>query len=322
MAKRDSGSKYWTFTSFADKEGFLWWEDYGMVYLVQQEEECPTTGKIHWQGFVVFDERQRLTAVRKRLGSAHWEPMRGSVDEAANYCCDPRKRCAGGLVVECGVRPLYGDAARSASMKDRYKAAYDLAIAGKLRDIEPSIMVRHLGNITKLATLFGARPKNIDRGEPCGVWLVGSAGCGKTTLCQKWPHYSKDPRHRWFDGYNGEDCVVVDDLAPFHVAQTDILKQLGHQFAFQGETKGGQVWLRPLCVIVTSQYMQHQVWEKDDESRQAIARRYPSYTLPDEAAAAEEYIKRLLAYTREQSCNGVQKETIQAPSCSSTEITL
>lgn len=315
MAKRGPESKYWCFTSYADKEGFLWWEDYGMVYLVQQEEACPTTGKIHWQGFVVFETKQRLTSVRKRLGQAHWEPMRGTVDEAADYCSDPRKRCDGGLLVECGVRPLYGDAARANSTKERYKAAFDLALLGRLREIEPSMLIRHLGNIQKISTLFGAKPSNIMREEASGVWLVGSAGSGKTTLCQKWPHYSKDPRHRWFDGYCGEDCVVVDDLAPFHVAQTDIFKQLGHQFAFQGETKGGQVWLRPLCVIITSQYMQHQVWEKDDESRQAIARRYKSYTVPEESAAAEAYINSLLAYKRISHDSSEVQESCAQASC-------
>lgn len=286
-----------------------------MVYLVQQEEGCPTTGKIHWQGFVVFETKQRLTSIRKRLGKAHWEPMRGSLDEAADYCSDPRKRCDGGLFLECGIRPLYGDAARSNSTKERYKAAFDLAVLGRIREIEPAMLIRYLGNIQKISTLFGPRPCNIDRKDPPGVWLVGQAGSGKTTLCQKWPHYSKDPRHRWFDGYSGEDCVVVDDVAPFHVAQTDIFKQLGHHFAFQGETKGGQVWLRPLAVIITSQYMVHQVWDKDDESRQAIARRYKPFTVPEEAAAAEAYINSLLAYTRISHVSTEVQATCTQASC-------
>lgn len=296
MKQSGPQTKYWCFTSYrdGDGEGFLWWQNYGMVYLVQQEEACPTTGRVHWQGFVVFETKQRLTAVRKLLGKAHWEAMRGSVDEAADYCCDPRKRMPGGLLVECGDRPLYGDAARSASTSERYKRAYQLAIEGNYSEIEPAMMVRHLPNLLRLNTLFGKKPKDLLTLSCPGVWLVGDAGCGKTTLCQQFPHYKKDPRHKWFDGYQKELTVVVDDFAPFHVAQTDILKTLGHQFAMQGETKGGSIWLRPHCVIVTSQYMQHTIWDKDAESLAAISRRYKSFTLPHEAAEATAYIKLTL----------------------------
>jgi len=268
-----------------------------MVYLVQQEEVCPTTGRVHWQGFVAFDDTKRLSALKKLLPSAHFEPMRGSLDEAADYCCDPRKRAPGGLLLEDGKRPLYGDCARSASTTERYRQAYELAVKGQFEQIEHSMMIRHLGNILKLHTLFGKRPPDLPVPIPPGVWLVGGAGVGKTTLCAKFPHYKKDPRHRWFDGYQGEKTVVIDDFAPFHIAQTDILKQLGHQFAFQGETKGGSVWLRPHCVIITSQYMQLTCWEKDPESLAAIVRRYKVYNLPDESAEAEQYISERLYQT-------------------------
>lgn len=267
-----------------------------MCYLVQQEESCPTTGRIHWQGFVVFERKLRLGGCKVLLPSAHWEPMQGSVDEAADYCCDPTKRADNGLLLEDGFRPLYGDAARGESTKDRYKRAYSLAIQGEFSAIEPSMMLRHLGNILKLNVMFGPKPPAILRVEPPGVWLHGAAGAGKTTFVQKWPHYSKDPRHRWFDGYNKEKMVVLDDVAPFHVAQTDIFKQLGHHFAFQGETKGGAMWLRPSCVVITSQYTPCDCWEKDESSQAAIVRRYKQFIIPRDIQAAEVYISRLYSY--------------------------
>lgn len=308
--KQGIQTKYWCFTSYGDNEGFLWWEDYGMVYLVQQEEACPSTGRIHWQGFVVFETKQRLTSVRKRLGKAHWEAMRGSLDEAADYCCDPRKRIAGGLLVECGIRPLYGDAARSESTKERYKLAYQLAIKGEFAKIEPSMMIRHFGNIMKINTLFGKRPRNLNMENTPGVWLCGDAGVGKTTLCQKWEHYMKDPRHKWFDGYKGEKTIVVDDFAPFHIAQTDILKMLGHQFAFQGETKGGSVWLRPWVTIITSQYMPLTIWDKDGESLAAITRRYKYFVLPGQADEAVAYISQLRLAAAYSDAASVPEEEI------------
>lgn len=286
-----------------------------MCYLVQQEESCPTTGRIHWQGFVVFERKSRLGGCKVLLPSAHWEPMRGSVDEAADYCCDPTKRAKDGLLLEDGFRPLYGDAARGEATKERYKRAYDLAIRGEFAAIEPSMMLRHLGNILKLNTMFGCRPADLVTPTCPGVWLVGGAGAGKTTLISEWEHYKKDPRHRWFDGYHNERMVVIDDFAPFHVAQTDILKQLGHQFAFQGEVKGAAMWLRPKVAVVTSQYMISTIWEKDAESLDAINRRYKSFVIPDEREAARHYISARFAYvdpsTLQTPTDGIPQETVE-----------
>lgn len=294
MSGKGTRSRYWVFTSFHHNDGFLWYDPDTMEYLVQQEELCPTTQKEHWQGAVVFDSLVRLSGLKKLLPKAHWEMMRGGIQQASFYCYNPEKRIDGGLLLEDGVKPVSPDQARGESTAERYKRAYDLAIEGRLREIEPAMMVRHLGNICRISTMFGKKPPNINRQETPGVWLVGGAGVGKTTLCQKFEHYSKDPRHRWFDGYSSESCVVVDDFAPFHVAQTDILKQLGHQFAFQAEVKGGACWARPLCVIVTSQYMIHDIWDKDAESREAIMRRYKSFSMPHDSEEAEAYIRLLL----------------------------
>lgn len=324
--KRGRGNRYWCFTSFQDKDGFLWYDPSSMGYCVQQEEECPTTHRVHWQGFVVFDTRQRLSALKKLLPSAHWEPMRGSVDEASDYCMDPRKRASLGLLLVDGTRPLYGDAARSESTKARYRDAYTLAISGEFGRIAPEMMIRHFGNIMKINALFGKRPPDLVQTLTPGVWLYGAPGCGKTTFCAQYDHYKKDPRHKWFDGYQREQIVVIDDFAPFHVAQTDILKCLGHQFAFQGEVKGGAIWLRPQVAIVTSQYMIDDIWDKDEQSRLAIFRRFKCFGLPADKDEAEAYIKQLLPTpviqcpsqpegdnfnTSEHSRDGFQKTRVQ-----------
>lgn len=289
-------SRYWCFTSYQDKDGFLWYKPDEYIYLVQQEEECPSTKRIHWQGFVVLEIKKALGYWKKELPSAHFEIMRGTVDEAADYCCDPRKRISNGLLLEDGFRPLYGDQARSQATSDRYKTAYDYAVKGLFENIEPSMMIRHFGNIIKINTQFGQKPKAIQSDICRGVWLVGAPGTGKTTLCQQFEHFSKSAENKWFDSYAQEQCVVIDDFAPFHVAQTNLLKQLGHQFPFQAETKGASIWIRPLACVITSQYSIDQVWLKDEQSAAAIRRRYKSFDIPAQSSQATDYITALLAF--------------------------
>lgn len=318
--KGQASTKYWCFTSFHDNEGFMWYLPEQMAYLVQQEEISPSTGALHWQGFVVFDVRKRLTAIKSLLPSAHFEPMRGSVDEAADYCSDPRKRRPGGLFLEDGIRPLYGNAARSKSAKANYNIAWDQAVRGEFEQIDKSIMWRHLNTAFKIHTMFGKRAQNIVSDKTPGVWLYGEAGSGKSTFANTYPHYSKDPANKWFDAYQGERIVVVDDFAPYHIAQTHILKMLGHQFAFQGEVKGAAIWLRPRVCIITSQYRIEQIWseEKDPESAAAINRRYKVFTVPLEVEEAHAYIKAMLEEPASQCSDGLQ-QTIQATSTEETD---
>lgn len=55
-------------------------------YLVAQQEVCPDTGKIHWQGYIQLEKPQRLTALQKLLPGAHWLPAKGSSEQNFIYC--------------------------------------------------------------------------------------------------------------------------------------------------------------------------------------------------------------------------------------------
>lgn len=46
-----------------------------------QLERCPTSGKLHLQGFVVLSRSARLATVKKIPGyeTAHWEPAKGKI---------------------------------------------------------------------------------------------------------------------------------------------------------------------------------------------------------------------------------------------------
>jgi len=77
--------KDWCFTMF-EKPNIL--EDDKIRYFIYQEEQCPTTLKHHWQGYIELYNNHRMSEVKLRLNSklVHVEPRMGSQQQAIDYC--------------------------------------------------------------------------------------------------------------------------------------------------------------------------------------------------------------------------------------------
>lgn len=94
MVRRASPAKDWCFTlnnpRRRDKERILKWQfDYIVFQLEVGEQGTP-----HYQGFVQFTTKQRLSALKKLNRHIHWEPRRGSAHQAAHYCMKPVWDCS------------------------------------------------------------------------------------------------------------------------------------------------------------------------------------------------------------------------------------
>lgn len=76
------------------------------VYGGCQLEVCPTTERVHAQGFVVFDKNHRLAACKKVHGTAHWELMKGTTEDSEKYCSKEETRVPDTHPVVWGVKPV------------------------------------------------------------------------------------------------------------------------------------------------------------------------------------------------------------------------
>lgn len=111
-------------------------------------------------------------------------------------------------------------------------------------------------------------------GGPCGLWIFGLAGCGKTrAVLDQIPNAFPKPRNQWWDGYQREEVVLVDDVDKFDVKLGGRFKHWADAYPFIGEVKGGSIKIRPKQLIVTSQYRIEEIWT-DEETRDALLRRF------------------------------------------------
>ena len=118
-------------------------------------------------------------------------------------------------------------------------------------------------------------PKVDNLADVCGIWIYGESGVGKTRLVTKlYPDAYLKRMNKWYDGYNGEDVIVLDDLDPSHSFMGYELKKLADRYCFLAEIKNASMYIRPKRVVVTSQYPIEAIWKEDKETTKALKRRF------------------------------------------------
>nr|QMW69073.1 hypothetical protein [Crucivirus-like circular genetic element-471] len=108
-----------------------------------------------------------------------------------------------------------------------------------------------------------------------GYWYYGATGVGKThSAVADFPDaYRKSACNKWWDGYNGEANVIMDDLDKKHEYQGYYLKIWGDRYAFIAEQKGSATRIRPNKLCVTSNYHPSEIWQ-DSSTLEPILRRF------------------------------------------------
>lgn len=215
----------------------------GAQYVIYGRE-VGEEGTPHYQGYCYFSTLKSLLQVKDFLPRAHWERQRGTISEAIEYCKKD------GDFEETGERP-YGPEGQ----KQQWKEVLQLARAGKMQEIEdrfPAIFLRYHA---KLSGLFKPeRPIILDILE--NEWWVGPTGTGKSrTLWTQWPDHYQKSLNKWWDGYENQETVAIEEWAPRNEVTASFLKIWSDRYPFSGEIKGGTLQkIRPKRIIVLSNY--------------------------------------------------------------------
>nr|CRY97241.1 hypothetical protein [uncultured prokaryote] len=256
----------------------------GADYGCYGRESCPTTARLHLQGFLFFKNKKKGSALIKQFPGASWRVARADAQDNYKYCSKS------GDVVEWGDRPMNqadkGAAGKKCSM-ERWRKLQSLAEAGDFKAIRqefPDIWWNQKAKVMEHYMDFKSDAVPLERdGEMPGVWIVGPAGSGKSSSARDmaFEHFGEaDPfvkpcNNVWWTKYKFQDTVILDDFDP------TCTKELTHEFktwidryATLVRVHHGMIRINPVNFVVTSQYEIKDCFT-DPEVVAAMERRFP-----------------------------------------------
>lgn len=232
----------------------------GVAYLRGQLEQGQS-GYRHWQLLVTFTQKKTLAQAKSTLGVGHWEPTRSVAAEQYVWKIDTR----------IGEPFEFGEKTPRRNSKCDWDRIRVLASTGKFDSIPSDVYIRYYQNLHRIRS-DSVQPISVERS--CYVYW-GPTGTGKSH--RAWSEagedaYSKDPRTKFWCGYDDQQHVVIDEFrGAIDVAH---LLRFLDKYPVRVETKGSTRPLRATKFWITSN-LNPLDWypELDKETAEALMRR-------------------------------------------------
>lgn len=247
------------------------------TYFCIGKEVAPTTGTLHLQMCFFFKNPIRRSTLQDLCPRASWGALypTSTQDKLAKYC---KKE---GNFVEKG---LYTTPKQNGDReKERYEHAWTMAKAGDMDAIDADIRIRCYGTLKRIyhdTKLNANLVADID-GDMEHEWYWGEAGTGKTMKARtENPGAFIKSCNKWWDGYTGQDVVIIEDFDIRHECLTHYMKIWCDRWKFPAEVKGSSMVIRPRKIIVTSNYSIGEIWTKASDLG-PLKRRFKEVQFPE-----------------------------------------
>jgi len=202
-------------------------------------KEVGEMGTPHLQGYIEFINGVRFNTIKKMLPECHLEGRKGSSAQAITYCKKDDDFIEDGKIKKQGERN-------------------DLDRCRELASHEGMRVVTRVCNFQeiKVAEKFLTYNETPRSWKPYVYWIYGPTGSGKSQtareLCSD-DVYCKASGNKWWDGYDGHECVILDDFRESWFEFTTVLALLD-RYGYLIETKGGGRQFKPRLIVITSQH--------------------------------------------------------------------
>lgn len=244
-------SRAWCWTSFGDTPPH--YDENICDYLAYAPEICPTTNRKHWQWYAHFKYAVPATVVINRIQVCYAKIAHGTPQENRDYIFGPYKKGD-------KEKPVNPDAVEFGTLPKQGKRTDIINIVDCIRagDSDAQILEEHGDKALRLLNYIDkARStlSNVKRNWPMSVLIFwGDPGTGKSRYAHEhYPDLYVKDESKWWDGYKGQDTVLVDD---FYCASSEIplVKWLMilDRYPMQVQVKGGFVEFVSKTIIFTS----------------------------------------------------------------------
>lgn len=243
---------------------------HGAQYIICGEEIAPTTGKLHLQSFVYYKNARSWSAVRKALKGikSNIEVCKGSVEQNYIYCSKDKK------YREYGEKPSPGKRNDIKSITDSIKEGKSTKEIVETYG-DKSLRITH--HIDKVRGILKSEKRNWEMDVRI---YIGPPGSGKSRSV--WEEFGVDNVYpkmvgKWWDHYNYETCVLIDDFDPYNIFDItfDFYLKLLDRYPMFVEYKGGSTNFCSKTIIFTSNTNIDE-WFQEKSNRSAFFRRVKS----------------------------------------------
>lgn len=205
----------------------------------------------HLQCYIECSRNYSISALQKALTKCQGFASRYSVQICGGNAKQNIDYCSkDGDVFQSGTFPA-GQGKRSdldAVVEEltEGKSVHAIALAN------PNQFIKYHAGINRLFD----EHRNVQRQSvTLGYWIFGDTGVGKS----RWAHslspestYVKEPNSKWWDGYAGEETVVIDDYRPSAGLGFSTLLHLADRYAHVVEKKGSMCQFNSKRLVITS----------------------------------------------------------------------
>jgi len=243
-------------------------DDKLVTYIIFGHEEGDG-GTYHWQGYAQFSKALTLNQVKKFLPRAHIESVKGTQKQAIDYCKKD------GHFDEYGTLKTHGGQ-KANKNKEKYAEIKKKIISDKvslrsvvLDDCDNTAQVK----FAEIMEKYGGLEENTRNVKI--FWYYGATGCGKShsafAQVNRKNYWKASENLKWFDGYCGQEDVIIDDFRSGHCTFAFLLQVLDI-YPLQVPVKGGFVRWSPKRIFITSPFHPKDCYKNIEDKSQLIRR--------------------------------------------------
>ncbi len=269
-------SRNWSFTDFSlvNWDEFFKLHEDKVRFIAWGEEICPSTQNTHYQGWIQLFNKKTLGGMKKLMGGqVHLESTRGTPEQNDIYCKKDGKYSTRGKFISQGERT---------DLQGTYNRIMDGSIT--LRDVAEEDFGTYCRyrNGFKDAQIWADAKLSREFRKVEVIVHAGATGTGKTRFAME-AHASEKifkvegSEMTWFDGYQGEDVLVIDDYSN-DVKITRLLNLLDG-YRLRLPIKGGFTYARWTKVYITTNLTREELHPfAKDAHKKALSRRITAWT--------------------------------------------